>query len=164
MFFTTRTAVVFLCFLALTTATGALLGAQQGYEAQNATAATITYNGTHTQVGTEAPTNVTLDFENHTEGPVERRINETLPAVLTGGGPSMPGEQYVQAGVRSFARHTAHLTFTLAFGAADILATFTYHNKWLPQWLVSGVLQLAAYIPMGGVVVYELARVWRRYR
>ena len=134
---------------------GMVMGASQGYAAQNVTAAQVDYNGTHMQVGTQPPENTTIAFNESETTPTERVLNRTVGVNQS----ALPQHERVQGAVHGHTRGTARTMFRMAFTAADYTATFIYYNQWLPKPLVTGVLRVGAYVPILGIFYFGYRKV-----
>lgn len=137
---------------------GVVTGAQVAHEAATPAEASVTYNGTHVAYGTGNVTdlemNVSADTELDQDDPAaERWIERHTPDIQT------PLDPYIERGVVLFTETLIAVTFTLAFGAADLSAQVFYHLQWVPLWLVSGALEIAALAPVVGVTGIYLAKI-----
>jgi hypothetical protein len=137
---------------------GFAVGANTGYMAESPAEAHIEYNGTHvTDHSTGETDNITYNFsKNKTTEPI---LGVTPPEVNV----SYPGDQLIQSGVQDFARSVARTSFTVAFAVADVSAWAFYRLQWLPQIVISSLLNLLGLIPLFGIGLVAIQR-FRRYR
>lgn len=137
---------------------GILQGAQVAHEAAGPAEASVTYNGTHVAYGagnvSELDTNVSADSELDEDDPAAVKwVDQHIPDIRT------PIDPYVTRGVVMFTEWMLAVSFTLAFGVADLSAQVFYDLQWLPLWLVSGTLQVAAFVPVVGLVGVYLVQL-----
>lgn len=137
---------------------GIVQGATIAHEATTPAQASVSYNGTHVAYGTgnvtELDTNVSADTELDGDDPAAVRwLGTHVPDIRT------PIDPYIERGVVLFTETMLAVSFMLAFGVADLSAQVFYHLQWLPLWLVSGALEIAAVAPVVGVVGVYLVQL-----
>lgn len=151
-----RAPVLFAIIMYTVAVMGIIMGAQVGYAADSPDDVVVNYNGTHFAVGEDvAEVNATEATERETEA--ERALNGTAAGGLY---ERLQWEnKHVEAATDEFVKYTLHYSFSLA--AATASAWFFARAQFLPLWLVKGVLNVAAYVPVLAWTGYELLNVAR---
>jgi len=135
---------------------GAIMGANVGYMADSPQDATVHYNGSHVTNGATGETdNISLNVSDIEDG------QERLYGIDLGDGFNIdyPGKATVKDATRGMARNMGKAAFIVGFGVADVTASVVYHLQWIPQWLVSFLFNLMAFLPVLGVGYVAVRKV-----
>lgn len=125
---------------------GGAMGANVGYDASSVEETQFEYNDGKVYIGGELEEEIDTEVNGETDYQpwYSEMLDDRVP-MLSGGTPIDP---YVEAWSHAFTEKMLAVAFTLAYGSADIVATFVYHNRWwLPQIVVNGVFSLASFLP-----------------
>lgn len=127
-----RSRIGFAVLLYMIVLLGVTMGAEVGYDANSTTGTQIEYTGESLIIGDE-----------------ERELNTTIE---TDDSPDSEFGRIVQDGVIDFTETLLHASFTMAFTVADYTASLVYVvSPIVPRWVVGGVLNIAAIVPVAGV-------------
>lgn len=154
-----------LLFLYLFVVMGAIIGVNEGYEADSAADTEIYIEG-DTLVAGDNTTNISFNVEDDPESDAIQAVendsliqfaewvNERTPRLLP-----RSIEHRIEAGALTATEHAYWTIMRLVMGVADSTATWTYHNQWLPVPIVKTVFNAAAIGPLVGIGYLQVRRV-----